>query len=90
MPCRPCLCRRSSWLAMQCGRADGLQETGCSTRMPSTVCRSRQQTEVGKIVNHMSVDVNEVQNFAYPFGLQIISAPIMLIVSLILLYFQIK
>lgn len=52
--------------------------------------RSRQQTEVGKIVNHMSVDVNEVQNFAYPFGLQIISAPIMLIVSLILLYFQIK
>ena len=57
---------------------------------PLRACRSRQQTEVGKIVNHMSVDVNEVQNFAYPFGLQIISAPIMLIVSLILLYFQIK
>lgn len=81
--------RTKQW---RCQSAEVLRckSLGQFSRGPLPACRSRQQTEVGKIVNHMSVDVNEVQNFAYPFGLQIISAPIMLIVSLILLYFQIK
>ncbi|KAL3154179.1 hypothetical protein ABBQ32_013696 [Trebouxia sp. C0010 RCD-2024] len=52
--------------------------------------RSRQQTELGKIVNLMSADVNHVMQFFYPFFNQLFSAPALLIASLILLYFQIK
>lgn len=53
-------------------------------------CRSRQQTELGKIVNLMSADVNHVMQFFYPFFNQLFSAPALLIASLILLYFQIR
>ena len=53
-------------------------------------CRSRQQTELGKIVNLMSADVNHVMQFFYPFFNQLFSAPALLITSLILLYFQIR
>ena len=52
--------------------------------------RSRQQTELGKIVNLMSADVNHVMQFFYPFFNQLFSAPALLITSLILLYFQIR
>ncbi|DBB06529.1 TPA: hypothetical protein ACH3X1_012074 [Trebouxia sp. C0004] len=52
--------------------------------------RSRQQTELGKIVNLMSADVNHVMQFFYPFFNQLFSAPALLIASLILLYFQIR
>lgn len=54
------------------------------------LCRSRQQTELGKIVNLMSADVNHVMQFFYPFFNQLFSAPALLITSLILLYFQIR
>jgi hypothetical protein len=52
--------------------------------------RARQRTEVGRIVNLMSADVNTVMTFFYPFANQLFSAPAMLITALILLIFQIR
>lgn len=52
--------------------------------------RAKQQTETGRIVNHMSADVNQLQMFFYPFAAQLITGPAMLITSIILLWFQIK
>lgn len=54
------------------------------------VCRSRQQTETGKVVNLMSNDVNNVMQFFYPFFTQLFIAPCILIAALILLWFQIS
>ncbi|KAK9823870.1 hypothetical protein WJX72_006059 [[Myrmecia] bisecta] len=52
--------------------------------------RSRQQTEVGRVVNLMSADVNNIMQFFYPFFLQLFSAPLSLVASLVLLWFQIR
>jgi ATP-binding cassette, subfamily C (CFTR/MRP), member 1 len=52
--------------------------------------RARQQVETGRIVNLMSADVSQLQMFFYPFSSQLVTGPIMLIVSLVLLWFQIK
>jgi hypothetical protein len=41
-------------------------------------------------VNHMSADVNQLQSFFYPFANQLVTGPIMLITSIVLLWFQIK
>ena len=77
-----CVVRPAS---MWCGEVCRLQ-SGCLL----IYCRSRQQTELGKIVNLMSADVNHVMQFFYPFFNQLFSAPALLIASLILLYFQIR
>ncbi len=65
-------------------------EVFCTHGCLHVCCRSRQQTELGKIVNLMSADVNHVMQFFYPFFNQLFSAPALLIASLILLYFQIR
>jgi hypothetical protein len=52
--------------------------------------RSKQTTETGRIVNLMSSDVNQLQMFFYPFASQLLTGPIMIIVSLVLLWFQIR
>jgi len=52
--------------------------------------RSKQATETGRIVNLMSADVNQLQMFFYPFASQLITGPIMLVTSLVLLWFQIR
>lgn len=73
------------------GSADPLPvEDFCIHVCLHVCCRSRQQTELGKIVNLMSADVNHVMQFFYPFFNQLFSAPALLIASLILLYFQIR
>ena len=55
----------------------------CSTR-------AKQQTETGRIVNHMSADVNQLMTFFYPFAAQLITGPAMLFTSIVLLWFQIR
>lgn len=52
--------------------------------------RAKQQTETGRIVNHMSADVNQLMTFFYPFAAQLVTGPAMLIASITLLWFQIK
>lgn len=52
--------------------------------------RARMATETGKIVNLMSADVNNTVNVLYPFFGTIFTAPVTIIVALVLLYYQIK
>jgi hypothetical protein len=52
--------------------------------------RAKQMTETGRIVNLMSADVNQLQSFFYPFATQLVTGPAMLVVSLVLLWFQIR
>ncbi len=60
--------------------------------VPLCVCstRAKQQTETGRVVNHMSADVNQLMTFFYPFAAQLVTGPAMLIASITLLWFQIK
>lgn len=50
---------------------------------------ARQSVELGKIVNLMSADMNNIVNVFYPFFSMLVSAPITLVVSFILLWLQI-
>ncbi|PSC67462.1 hypothetical protein C2E20_8853 [Micractinium conductrix] len=52
--------------------------------------RAKQQTETGRIVNHMSADVNQLQTFFYPFAAQLLTGPAMIIAAITLLWFQIS
>lgn len=52
--------------------------------------RARMATETGKIVNLMSADVNNTVNVLYPFFGTIFTAPVTIIVALVLLYNQIR
>ena len=57
---------------------------------PPRSTRAKQQTETGRIVNHMSADVNQLMTFFYPFAAQLISGPAILTAAIVLLWFQIK
>lgn len=52
--------------------------------------RAKQLTETGRVVNHMSADVNQLMTFFYPFAAQLVTGPAMLIASITLLWFQIR
>jgi len=52
--------------------------------------RSRTRVEVGRVVNLMSSDVGTLAQFCFPFFNQLVSAPIMLLVALALLWAQIR
>ena len=52
--------------------------------------RARMTVEVGRVVNMMSSDVNTLSQFCFPFFNQLVSAPIMLVVALALLWAQIR
>lgn len=57
---------------------------------PACSTRAKQQTETGRIVNHMSADVNQLMTFFYPFAAQLVTGPAMLIAAVVLLWFQIR
>ncbi|KAL4852933.1 Multidrug resistance-associated protein 1 [Chlorella vulgaris] len=52
--------------------------------------RAKQTTETGRVVNHMSADVNQLMTFFYPFAAQLVTGPAMLLTAVVLLWFQIK
>eukprot|EP00884_Botryococcus_braunii_P000224 jgi/Botrbrau1/10201/Bobra.116_1s0017.1 len=61
-----------------------------TAKLSASVPVRGKKTEVGRIVNLMSNDVNTIMTFFYPFANQLFSAPIMLVTALILLFFQIS
>ena len=52
--------------------------------------RARADAEAGRVVNLMSTDVATIAQFAFPFANQLVSAPLFILVALILLYNQIR
>ena len=51
--------------------------------------RARADAEAGRVVNLMSTDVATIAQFVFPFANQLVSAPLFILVALILLYNQI-
>ena len=52
--------------------------------------RARADAEAGRVVNLMSTDVATIAQFVFPFANQLVSAPLFILVALILLYNQIR